>query len=376
MMIKLDDIFVNSENELFDYITNHYEYNLQFNFSGGKDSSAIVGMILSLIKQGKLGKKQTHKIIIYHSDTTIESPLFTKFTQKVLKFFEDCGLRVIVGRADVSQRLFAQIFAYGKPIPNHSVRWCTDNLKIKLAEQTAKRLGDKTIIFTGEHVGESSKRDNKLSKLSANTCGSSECGSDKFKEQRTKNKEQLIHRPIHNWRTCQVWEYLQYLDYCGVINFYKELAEVYKIANDTETNKSLRMGCVGCPVISIKNHYNTFDKGIPNYLSLKLSLIFEEMRNDSLRLKNPKRFLKGDINDKNGGYGALALESRKYYWEEIKKLNEQMQNIGFDMISKPEQDYIEESLSIGRYPITYHKTNDIIPLLEAEWNQRKPSWIN
>lgn len=269
--------------------------------------------------------------------------------------------------------MFAQIFGYGKPIPNHTVRWCTDNLKIQVAEKFAKTRGNKTIIFTGEHVGESIKRDNKLNKIETNSCGSSECGSDSFKEK--KKQEQLVYRPIANWRSCQVWDYLAFLGLNDIINFYDEIATVYKISNDADTNKSLRMGCVGCPVISIKNHYYTYDKGIPNHLSLKLSLIFEEMRNDSLRLRNPRFYLKGITRSKNGAYGALSVDARIYYWKEIKKLNEEMREIGFNMICDKEIEYIEESLKTRRYPKTYYKTPKGIETLELEWKTRAPRWI-
>jgi 3'-phosphoadenosine 5'-phosphosulfate sulfotransferase (PAPS reductase)/FAD synthetase len=371
VVISPDNLFIETENNLLNYLQSSPEdYYFQFNFSGGKDSSCIVGLLLSLINRGLVNDSIRNRIIIYHSDTTIETPVFTEFTKKVLIFFKSKGLKVVIGRAKIEQRLFAQIFGYGKPIPNHSIRWCTDNLKIKLAEKLAKKFSKNTIIITGEHIGESIKRDNKL-----NGCGSSECGSDTFKNKSSNNTNQIIYRAIHNWRSCQVWDYLQYLGYSGIIDFYEEISKVYKIANDLDSNKSLRMGCVGCPVISIKNHYHTEDKGIPNKLSLKLSLIFEEMRNDSIRLRNPRRYFKDNYSELNGGMGAIALIARNYYWEEMKKLNQEMKNIGFDMISDAECEFIEKSLVIGQYPVTYHKNTDTIPKLEQEWESRKPTWL-
>lgn len=371
--IAPDLLFVDAESALISYMESMVDYNFQFNFSGGKDSSAIVGLVLSLLKQGKLSESIRKRIVIYHSDTTIEPPLFTAFTRKVLAYFSEQGLKVIIGTAEINKRFFSQLFGYGKPVPNHAVRWCTDNLKIKVAESVAKSLGTKTVIFTGEHVGESHNRDIKLAKISS--CGSNECGSDSFKSKTKKKNEQLVHRPIQSWVTCQVWEYLWYLDYSLVFykGFYNEISTIYKISKDTDTNKSLRMGCVGCPVIAIKNHYETADKGIPNHLSIKLALIFEEMRDDNLRLRNPKRF--GDGTERNGAFGALAIESRRYYWDEVLKINEEFRNIGFDMISDEEIAFVNESLAIRQYPVTYHRNSNKLLQLETEWQTRRPSWI-
>lgn len=87
MQITPDKIFVEAEDNLLSYMMSMVDYNFQFNFSGGKDSSAIVGLLLSLINQNRIPEDILKRVVIYHSDTTIESPLFTNFTKKVLYFF-------------------------------------------------------------------------------------------------------------------------------------------------------------------------------------------------------------------------------------------------------------------------------------------------
>ncbi|MCW5315624.1 phosphoadenosine phosphosulfate reductase family protein [Nostoc sp. KVJ3] len=251
---------------------------LSISYSGGKDSTAVVALVLLMIDIGLLKKED---ITILHSDTTIEFPLLTKSTFKVLDAINGCGIKTLVVTAPVEQRFFACLFAKGYPVPNYAVRWCTDYLKLRPQLRARKLLKD-AYVLTGEHYGESSNRDKKLS-----SCGSNDCGQIEI--QKSVSKEKMI-RPIIDWRDCNVWDFIavygdKYL-YNGLFN---EISNVYEISNDEYKSGSLRTGCIGCPVIHTGRHYNTENKGVPSRLSLKLRLILEEMKNDNLRVRNPKK---------------------------------------------------------------------------------------
>lgn len=349
--------FKKYEQEVLEQLKAYRPHRVQINFSGGKDSTALVATFISLYAQGLVEDEDWERIEVYHSDTTIESPLFYETTKVLLELIRSYGLKVTVGTAEAEKRFFATLIGIGRPVPSHNVRWCTDNLKIRLAQ----RKGIKVIV-TGEHIGESSKRDQKIKK---GGCGTNECGQDKASK-----LGENVWRPIGKWESCDVWEYLAYSD--DIFPVYNLLAKVYDIANDRDTNKSLRMGCIGCPVISIKHHYNTERLGVPNRLSIKLSLIYEEMRNPNLRVLNPRKLYTED----KKYLGATALEARKYYWAQaIKPINDEFRDAGIILIGEEETRFIEKALIDGRYPKTYHKDPNLIPKLEAEWETRKPGWL-
>lgn len=328
---------------------------LVVNFSGGKDSSAILCLVCDMLEEGELKPSQ---VSIYHSDTKIEYPLLVSLTHRVLAYVKDrYQLDVRIGVAPVEQRFFALMFGHGYPVPSHFVRWCTDKLKIKPGLQV---FGKDVVRLTGEHLGESNKRDRKLK-----ACGSSECGTDKLK----KAVEKIV-KPIVDWSNCNVWDYLFLSDNKGLMyeGFFNHISKVYEISNDDDRNTSLRMGCISCPVVNTTRAYNTDDKGIPNKLSLKLRLVFEAMRGDENRVKNPRA-------PKNGTrtMGAIALPVRRYYWSIIENLCEEFEQSGVVLVSEPEKQYIRESLANGRYPQTYKAER--IQELETEWLSRAPQWL-
>jgi 3'-phosphoadenosine 5'-phosphosulfate sulfotransferase (PAPS reductase)/FAD synthetase len=330
---------------------------LVVNFSGGKDSSAVLCLVCEMVRDGQLNPTN---ITVYHSDTTIEYPLLVNLTRKVLNWVNsEYGVNLIIGVAPPEKRLFATLFVVGRPVPSHFVRWCTDNLKIKPG---LAAIGKEVVRLTGEHKGESQARDKRLK-----SCGSSECGTDRLA---SFVSSEDIAKPIVNWSNCAVWDYLFYADSIGLMyeGFYNHITEVYEISNDDERNTSLRMGCISCPVVNTSRAYDTDKKGVPSNLSLKLRLIFEAMRGDENRVRNPRP-------PKNGTrqMGALALPIRRYYWEIVKQLNEDFKTIDVQLMCDDEITFVEQSLAAGRYPQTYKP--EVIPSLENEWLERSPEWM-
>ncbi len=109
-------------------------------------------------------------------------------------------------------------YAYGYPVPDHFIRWCTGKLKV----QPLKK--HKRIPLTGRHLGESSARDNRIKKQQS-SCGTNECGTDKLK----------AIEPILHFRNCLIWDALFYFDgtllYDGCFDLLKQ---TYKQADDTK----------------------------------------------------------------------------------------------------------------------------------------------
>ncbi|GIW59582.1 MAG: hypothetical protein KatS3mg087_0648 [Patescibacteria group bacterium] len=329
---------------------------LVFNFSGGKDSHAIVGLLLEMIADKELSEEEISRVSVFHADTTIEYPLLVGLTHKSLEFFQQQGIKTVVASAPPEERFFAMLFGYGRPVPSKFVRWCTDNLKIRPSIKNSD-----AVHVTGEHLGESLSRDKKLK----SSCGSSECGIDRL--EKSTDGDRLL-KPITEWSNCQVWDYLFWLDYSGVFydGFFNRISHVYEIGNDDEKNTSLRMGCISCPVVSVHRAFNTDAKGVPTRLGLKLRLILEEMRSDDIRLKNPRAPKSGKVRQ----LGAISVYARRYYWPHIKQINQHLAEFNVCLISKEEEVFVDNSLEIGRYPKTY-KSEQIMKL-EMDWFKRCP----
>ncbi|MEH2140122.1 MAG: phosphoadenosine phosphosulfate reductase family protein [Nostoc sp.] len=336
--------------------------NISISYSGGKDSTAVLLLTLELIEGGAL---EPHNVSVIHSDTLIEYPYLATLTHSVLDSVRELGIRVDVVSAPIQERFYSTLFGVGRPIPSYAIRWCTDFLKLR-PQQRQRKLLKNSWVLTGEHFGESANRDKKLS-----SCGTSDCGVADIKK--TVSSENLL-RPIMNWSDCNVWDFIFLHDRW---NIFERLTSVYSISGDDNRNSktgSLRTGCIACPVIGVNKHYHTLDKGVPDELSLKLRLLFNEMSSDNLRVRNPKF---GITEMKKNGHtplGAIALEARKYYWRVVSQINDEFKDLGILLIREDEKLFVEESLNIGRYPKTY-KPESIL-LLEQEWQIRKPVYLS
>lgn len=289
------------------------EYSLCF--SGGKDSHALLGVYL---EWSRLTGKRLNVSVVF-SDTFLEVPSLYRL---VLKAREICDRKIPFNFAqpDLDKTFWVVQFGIGYPVPTVHNRWCTGLLKINPMEA----LGD-AIAITGSHLGESHKRDNKLS-----SCGSTECGID------------LIVKKIDaiaRWTNCDVWDYLlfygdRYL-YPGIFD---DLQSTYAIS--AETN-SLRMGCFMCPVVALSTIEGNVSDGILPPLSSKVRQILEELRS-APRILSPKT--------KKGG--AILVDARISVWEkQITPLLPELLERGW--ISVGAIAMVEQMLNDRTYPPTY-----------------------
>lgn len=184
-------------------------------FSGGKDSQVLLSLV-------KLAGVRYHA---YYSVTSIDPPENVYFIRR--NYPE-------VTFVHHMRNFFSLVENYG--LPKMNMRYCCSRLKENLgagravltgvrAEESRKRAAYAQIeIYSRrkEHIGKSKERS--IDELMANEV------------QCIKGKDRLMLRPILNWTSDEIWEYIY----------------TYKLPVNPCYNKVGRVGCMFCPFATAK----------------------------------------------------------------------------------------------------------------------------
>ena len=318
-------------------------------FSGGKDSTALLGLALLASKEGFTNWE------VNHSDTLMEIPMMDAHIKACMTLCESNRIKFNYLIPPVEDRFFIRMIGRGIPTPNRNFRWCTDNLKIKPQETYVKeeqeikelRRGKKKtynrfIVITGERLGESSKRD---IKLKGECSSNNECGVTDIK---TNDVFKQISRPLLNMSTCQVWDTLALLDISEIVpDCFNILENIYSISEQTSKD-SLRTGCIGCPLINKDQSLERFANAYPGYSPLKqLGSVYASFGIPENRIMRPD----------GKGKGAVLLSHRKAMYEQILQIEAEVQTRypDFVLIHQEEKDAINQALAEQRYPKGYSR---------------------
>jgi DNA sulfur modification protein DndC len=177
-------------------------------FSGGKDSTAVLYLVMQMLIELKENDYILHKkVYIINSNTLAELPPVLEHLQntllKIEQYSKKHNLPVIVEEVtpEVKHTLNVQLLGVGMPPPNSSLRWCTDKLKVMPIDARLKEIfpDGAFISVIGTRSDESSSRAERMERSSVK-------GTDLKLNNRYKNASNLM--PIENWTTKDVWEYL------------------------------------------------------------------------------------------------------------------------------------------------------------------------
>ena len=135
-------------------------------WSGGKDSTATLTLIIHLIDAGHL--PQPEVLYVFYADTRQELPPIQLAADLVIaRLRERNWIKVIVVRAPLEKRFMVYILGRGVPPPNNNtLRWCTRQIKVEpmaaaLGEAIAQLPGT-ALMITGVREGESAVRDGRI----------------------------------------------------------------------------------------------------------------------------------------------------------------------------------------------------------------------
>lgn len=328
----------------------------QISFSGGKDSTTLVTVILDLLDRNQIPSPET--LTVMYADTRLELPPLQASAMQVLREVERRGWTSQITMAELDKRFMVYLLGRGVPPPNNNtMRWCTQQIKLTPMKYAMQELytqhQEKMLSLNGVRVGESAQRDARI----AVSCGKngSECGQGWFQRDLP---EAICDKlsPILHWRVCHVWDWLM-LD-APSLGFDTELlAEAY--GGDEAKEINARTGCIGCPLASRDMALEYLVK-LPKWQHLSPLLEIRNLWGEARYFRN--RLQKDGERNKDGNYshapnrkGPLKLAYREQLLEQIldiqHRCNEQAP-LGreVDIINEEEETRIRELIANRTFP--------------------------
>jgi DNA sulfur modification protein DndC len=215
-------------------------------YSGGKDSTATVTVVIHLIETGAVPRPAS--LSIMYADTGMELPPLNVAALRVLDELRQRGYRAEVVKPPLDERFFVYMFGRGVPPPKNHFRWCTPQLKIEpmmaALQGLRDQVGQKLLALTGVRLGESAARDQRIA-VSCSRDGA-ECGQGWFQEATPTAVADTL-APLLHWRVCHVWDWLMF-EAPGMGFPTQMVAEAY--GGDEAEEINARTGCVGCNLAS------------------------------------------------------------------------------------------------------------------------------
>jgi DNA sulfur modification protein DndC len=333
-------------------------------FSGGKDSTATVAVVLYLIESGQVEPPES--LTILYADTRQELPPLHNSAMKVLEYARSRGCKTQVVLPEMDKRFWVYILGRGVASPNNGTfRWCTRQIKVDPMMAALEELrstlepDDRLLMLTGVRLGESAMRDQRISTSCSKDGG--ECGQGWFQNSTAPQTDTLA--PILHWRVCHVWDWLVTADIeHGIPTFM--VAEAYgMMQSDGEENLSARTGCIGCPLVSGEDTALSRLTKQPEYAYLlplhRVKQIHRSLRSFENRLQKDgsDRNKDGSIPKNPCRKGALTLDARLKYLDELlniqREVNERAIAMGMpeiSLINQEEEFRIRELIDLKTFP--------------------------
>lgn len=285
-------------------------------YSGGKDSTMAVQVVLETIAKLKNPKKEIH---ILYADTRVEPPPVINNAKIFLKRINiwskerNLPIRTQILYPEIKDSFFVLMLGKGYLPPTRYFRWCTERLKVRPIKNYIKKLIKKhgsCIVILGMRLKESTNRDKGLKKR----------GYSKWMRFEGV-KGAMIYAPLLELSIEDVWNYLlENEPPWGANNIF--LRTLYTGGN---TSCSLfcggiRFGCWVCTVVK-KDRCTEGLSQIPgwewleNFLEYRdlMLKVRDEPTNRLWRQKNGRKYL-----------GPLDLKARKFLYRELKKLENKL----------------------------------------------------
>lgn len=327
-------------------------------YSGGKDSSALLTAVIHLIERGMVDKPET--LTILYSDTRQEIPPLHIGALQTLDSVRAHGYAAQVVQPEMDDRYFVYMLGRGVPPPNnHTLRWCTPQLKVEPMVLALRKLrderGEKFLMLTGVRVGESAVRDARI----ALSCGrnGAECGQGWFQESTPQAVADTL-APILHWRVCHIWDWLTF-DARSIAPAVSFLADVYGGEEAEEINA--RTGCIGCP-LATKDTALNYVLSKPDWAYMaplkRLRPLYVKLRSFKYRKqKFGERNKGGELSSNPNRKGPLTLQAREWALSEVLSVQDEINAAAdalgrphIDLINMAEENRIRELIAARTYP--------------------------
>ena len=332
-------------------------------YSGGKDSTTLLTVVLHLLKMGRVPSPR--RLTILYADTRMELPPLAAGAAAMLGTLRAEGLDCRTVMAEMDKRFLVYMLGRGVPPPNNNTfRWCTrqikvDPMKLELERIAATEPG-KILMLTGVRQGESAVRDQRI----AVSCGRNggECGQGWYQETLPESLCDTL-APILHWRTCLVWDWLADLMPKDLRHGYptKLVAQAY--GQDEEGSKAeeaARTGCNGCPLATVDLALDTLLK-TPRWAYLsplkELRPLYRRLREPDMRLRKPgSETSSSGVVRLTNRMGPLTMEAREMGLATVLSVQARCNEAAgdglprVDMLDDSEVGRIRELIDAGTWP--------------------------
>lgn len=336
-------------------------------WSGGKDSTATLTLLINLIEEGRIERPQT--LWVFYADTRQElTPLQISAERIMEQLATRDWIKVEVVTAEMDKRFLVYMLGRGVPPPNNNTfRWCTRQIKVDpmthAVERRIAEIDGSVLMITGVRQGESAVRDRRI-EMSCSKDGA-ECGQGWYQQVLPQAKgvrgRIATLAPLLHWRVCLVWDWLKIVAPRSRGQWATAmLADAYGGEEAEEINA--RTGCMGCPLASRDAALEAVI-AMPAWSHLEplmgLKPIYRALRLPQNRLKKTGLDDEGQIaTGKNKQrMGPLTFEARLWALTEIltiqRRCNEEATRLGrpgVDILNPQEEARIRELVAAETWP--------------------------
>lgn len=337
--------------EIIEEMTYVYKHDARpwlIGYSGGKDSSLLVSLVIEAVL--RLPENQrTKKIFIVSSDTGVENPIVKKYmhdsSAKINEFSKKvkANIQADIIYPDVTQSFWTLVIGLGYPTPEPpGFRWCTERLKIHPMNRYTNAIIEEykeVILLLGVRKAESMSR---LRTISAREI------VGKILTPHTDIKGAYVYNPLTEIKNELVWEYLLKddgisrwgVDMKYLFSLYQgeDMGEEQSVIGEINKDKiavtgNSRFGCWCCTIVKEDKSLQRFiDNGSKELMPLRdfrnwLVSIRQNPEFRDNKRRNGKVYLKS-----NGeyGFGPFKMSARQ---EILRRLLKLQKKTGFSLIS-------------------------------------------
>lgn len=338
------------------YVYKHDNRPWLIGYSGGKDSSLLVSLVVETVMRLP-AKERTKKVFIVSSDTGVENPIVKRYmhnsSNKINEFSKsiDANIQAEIIYPDVTQSFWSLVIGLGYPTPEPpGFRWCTERLKIlpmnRYTNALIERFGE-VVLLLGVRKAESLSRKRSITSREI---------EGKLLTPHTDIAKAYVYNPLTEIKNELVWEYLLKDDGVSpwggdmkyLFNLYQgeDLGEEQSVVGQVDKDKipvtgNSRFGCWCCTIVKVDKSLQRFiDKGSKELEPLRefRDWLVSIRQNPEFR-DNKRR--NGKVYQKSNGqygFGPFKLSARQ---EILRKLLILQKETGFDLITDEELKMID-----------------------------------